>query len=136
MNANITLAAPSAIVAQAQAPARSHALSAEVFEQARSAWKAAAREKRLSAASLAAWAIIRGADPKRGFAPITNPVKLANGAREWGAFEEAARACSNLSTSALAPWEALLAEQGAVLKGWRWEGSHPILAALLAAKAR
>ena len=133
MNANITLIAPVAISAPAHSSAseRTHALSTESFEQARAAWKTAAREKRLSAASLAAWAIIRGADPKKGFAPITNSVKLANGACAWGAFEEATRACSHLSVSALAPWEAMLTQQGAVLKGWRWEGTHPLLTALL-----
>lgn len=104
------------------------------FALIKAAWKKAAQEKRLNSASLAAWALIRGVDPKKGFTPITNPSKLANGQSEWEAYETAMHSCSRLSRHALSPWEDMLTQQGAVLKGYQWSGDHPLLALLNQAK--
>lgn len=106
----------------------------ELFAQLSAAWKAAAKAKSIDAASIAAWAIIRGADPKKGFTPITNPAKLANGAQPWAARDGALSCCGRLGCAALAPWAALLAEQGASSNGWQWSGTHPLLALLRQAK--
>lgn len=138
MNASLDLSpsvlSPAAIHAPTKPVYADHALTREVFEQARAAWKAAALRKELTAESLAAWALIRGADPKRGFVAITNSAKLANGAEPWGAYQGALRLCSKLTSTALAPWAPMLAEQGAVFKGYQWSGSHPLLALLAASK--
>lgn len=99
---------------------RAHRLSPELFNQVRQAYKAAAHAKALSAASIAAWALLRGADPAKGFCAVTNARKLANGQRPWGARDDALRACANLSTTALAPWAALLESRG--VKAPRWFG--------------
>ena len=117
------------------APAASeHALSHDLFLQAKVCWKAAAARKELTSDALAAWAIIRSADPKKGFCAITNPVKLANGAQPWAAYEQSMRSCAGLTRSALAPWEAMLTAQGSILKGYQWTGSHPLLQAISAHK--
>lgn len=100
------------------------------FALIKSAWKKSAQEKRLNSASLAAWALIRGVDPKKGFTPISNPSKLANGQREWDAYETAMHSCSRLACHALSPWEEMLTQQGAILKGYQWSGDHPLLALL------
>lgn len=107
-------------------------LTFEQFEQARALFKQAALERRLTAASMCAWNILRGADARRGFSPITNERKLANGASPWGAFSIAEHLAETASPEALAPWEPLLLEAGCQRSMWRWEGEHPILAALSA----
>lgn len=122
--------------ASAQSAAEpSFALDRAAFEQARALFKQAAREKRLSAASLCAWSLLRGKDPRRGFSPVINPVKLANGARPWAAFDLALRQAQSLSPEALAPWAAWLAEAGCSKTMWSWKGDHPLLSALAAGKA-
>lgn len=114
---------------------RTHVLPQEIFEQAKAAWKIASDRKELTRESIAAWAILRGVDPKKGFCAITNAIKLANGAEPWAAYESSMRATSRLTRSALAPWEKMLTQQGATFKGYQWSGSHPILAALAAERA-
>lgn len=115
-------------------------LSPEDLAAARALWLAASRAKSIRAESLAAWMILRGKDPKKAFSPITNPVKLANGAKAWGAYEQALRLASGLSPSALEPWAPLLSEAGCARAGerpwspWKPEG-HPILKAISAFSA-
>jgi hypothetical protein len=101
-----------------------------VFEKLRDAWKLAASKKALTKESLAAWAIIRGADPKRGFSPIVNHAKLANGAAPWAAYDDAMRSCARLSDTALEPWADTLKADGCILERWKWSGGHPLLALL------
>ena len=136
MNAIINTPILSAMHAPATqaAFASERALSHDMFQQAKACWKAASARKELTSDSLAAWAVIRGADPKKGFCAITNPVKLANGAQPWAAYEQSMRSCSRLTRSALAPWESMLSEHGGVLRGYQWTGAHPLLAALSACK--
>lgn len=53
--------------------------SKEEYLAFRAEWKAAARAKTLTAADMAAYALLRGKDLRQAFTPITNPTKLANG---------------------------------------------------------
>lgn len=110
----------------------SHAsgLSREQFTQARALFKQAARDKKLTAASICAWSVLRGFDASRGFTPVTNPIKLANGADPMGAFYAARSNAETLDKEALAPWASLLADEGCSLDRWSWSGNHPILNAL------
>lgn len=131
----IEITNPFAIVRPAVEAPIARNFEKELFLELQACWKAAAKAKTITSSSIAAWAIIRGANPKKGFAPITNAVKLANGASPWAAFDEAIGSCSRCSGSALAPWAELLGKQGAAYKGWQWSGSHPLLALLATAKA-
>lgn len=99
----------------------------ELFAQIKACWKKAAHQKSITSSQIAAWAIIRGADPKKGFTPITNAAKLANGQDAFGAYDSAMRSCERLARSALTPWERLLLEQGCEIKGYQWSGAHPLL---------
>lgn len=119
-----------AILSSAPAAAPERALSQAMFQQAQVLWRAAAARKEPTSGSLAAWAILRGADPKKGFRPIANPAKLANGAQPWAAYAQSMLSCSLLTRSALAPWEAMLAEAGCAIQGYQWTGAHPLLLAL------
>lgn len=112
----------------------SYPLSKEHFLEARALFKKAAHAKRLSAASICAWHILSGQDAKKGFTPITNPVKLANGAHPMGAYHNALGGASRLSLAALEPWAEALIAAGCAPQGWKWSGSHPILDALSAAQ--
>lgn len=106
-------------------------LSSEQFAELRSLWLACSRQRQITSSGLAAWMAIKGKDPAKAFAPITNPVKLANGASPWGSRDQALRSAGRLHRDALAPWESLLLASGqARLNGWRWEGDHWLLAAL------
>lgn len=119
------------------APIAERPLSPEAFAEVKAAWKDAARRKALSSSSIALWAIIRGADPAKGFSPVTNPTKLANGQAPWAARDSALLACGRLSGDALAPWAELLLKSGAVPGRFSWSpwtGSHPLLS--LAAQPR
>lgn len=116
----------------AQAPVASERnFSPEAFAEIRLAWKDAARRKAITSASIALWAIIRGADPAKGFTPVANATKLANGQDPWAAKKAALLACERLSPEALAPWAELLLKSGAAPGkfSWSpWSGSHPLLA--------
>ncbi len=119
--------------ASASRPARRSPLSPSELSEAREAWRAAAKARSLSAESMAAWMILLGKDPRKAFTPITNPVKLANGATAWGSYEAALRSARSLERSALAPWAALLERSGCAPgdRPWSaWKGEHPILKAL------
>lgn len=128
------LDAKSALVEQSSVPLAGRRFDPLLFERLRADWKSAASKKKLTKESLAAWAIIRGADPRRGFSPIVNSVKLANGASPWGAYEEALGACARLSETALAPWAATLEKDGCKHERWKWSGEHPLLSLLASFK--
>lgn len=109
-------------------------LSPSDLAKARELWRAAAKAKTITSASMAAWMILRGKDPKKAFTPVSNPVKLANGFTPWGSFEAALFSSGKLERAALHPWEDLLSAAGCSASGphtfAKWSGDHPILRAL------
>lgn len=114
-----TQEAPS--ISVAMAAETSHPLDRELFLAAKSAWKSASRNKTPSASAHVAWNLLRGLPADRGFSPVVNPRKLANGMSPWGAFEAAKRNAQAMSSEALLPFAELLEKQGAKLAHWRWD---------------
>lgn len=53
------------------------------------AWPAIHASREAQAADFLLYALLRGKDPRAGFTPICNPVKLANGQLAWGGFQSA-----------------------------------------------
>jgi len=53
------------------------------------AWLAYLATRTASAPAFLLQAILRGRDPKRGFTPVTNAAKLANGQWAWQGYERA-----------------------------------------------
>lgn len=53
------------------------------------AWRTYVATRTASAPAFLLQAIIRGRDPKRGFTPVTNTAKLANGQWAWQGYEAA-----------------------------------------------
>lgn len=133
--ATLTNTTPSIQAFAVAAESRAYNFEPELFEQLRASWKNAAKAKSINSASIAAWALIRGANPKKGFAPITNANKLANGHEPWAAYTQAMGSCTFLSEDALKPWAALLTKSGCSLKGWKWSGDHALLALLASTRA-
>jgi hypothetical protein len=52
-------------------------------------WRAFVATREASAPAFLLQALIRGRDPKRGFTPVTNAAKLANGQWAWQGYESA-----------------------------------------------
>jgi hypothetical protein len=52
-------------------------------------WRAYVATREASAPAFLLQALIRGRDPKRGFTPVTNTAKLANGQWAWQGHEAA-----------------------------------------------
>jgi len=63
-----------------------YVINKEQYLKLKKGWK---EQQSHSASEMIAYNILRGFDPKRGFTPKTNPIKLANGAEEWQAFGQA-----------------------------------------------
>lgn len=53
------------------------------------AWRAYVATRTANAPAFLLQALIRGRDPKRGFTPVTNTAKLANGQWAWQGYEGA-----------------------------------------------
>jgi hypothetical protein len=53
------------------------------------AWSAYVATRAATAPAFLLQALIRGRDPKRGFTPVTNAAKLANGQWAWQGYESA-----------------------------------------------
>ncbi len=66
--------------AEAPSTESAHFISSkQEFEFFKQAFKEKARNKQITAEDILLYNIIRGKDIDRGFTPITNPIKLANG---------------------------------------------------------
>lgn len=63
--------------------------SKEEYLALRTIWKAAAHAKSLTAQDMAAYALLRGRDLRRGFTTISNKNKLANGQMAHNKLEQA-----------------------------------------------
>jgi hypothetical protein len=55
-------------------------ISKEEFQNLKTIWK---KKDSHSSHEMVAYNLLRGFDASRGFSPITNPRKLANGMNEW-----------------------------------------------------
>ena len=64
-------------------------LSKEQFTQYNARFISTAHAKNLTAGDMLLNNILRNKDIRRGFTPITNPVKLNHGANEWQGFDAA-----------------------------------------------
>lgn len=64
-------------------------LSTEEHRALLRAWPAIHASREAQAADFLLYALLRGKDPRAGFTPIRNPVKLANGQQAWGGFRSA-----------------------------------------------
>lgn len=67
----------------------SYTLSKQEFLQFQSAFKARAKTGSNSSADMVLYNIVRGKSAKHGFTPITNQIKINNGASEWSGFNQA-----------------------------------------------
>lgn len=61
--------------------------SKEHYLAFKKAWAEKARSKSIDSVDIVLYNLLRGKLSTRGFSPIVNKVKLANGAAEYGAYE-------------------------------------------------
>jgi hypothetical protein len=66
-----------------------HLFTKEQFITFRDAFKELARNKQITAAHIVAYNLVRGYPMDRGFTPITNQIKLANGLFDTSGFAKA-----------------------------------------------
>ena len=81
----------------------------ELRRQAKALWREAARARKLSAESCAAYHLLLGGKLEKAFVPVSNAVKLANGADPCYALKRAKQMALGLGASAWKPWEQMLA---------------------------
>lgn len=70
-------------------------LSAEERRELRRTWGELHAKKALRPQDIVLYALLRGACPKKGFTPITNTVKLANGMSAWQGYRDAVARLDN-----------------------------------------
>lgn len=114
--ASTPVASPVAGDATAALPAPGLFRSVDDYRVFRAEWKALAHAKALTAAHMAAYALLTGRSLEAAFSPITNPVKLANGQVARGALQSALACLRYAKTlpagleQTSAAYQALLAE--------------------------
>lgn len=117
--------------AQAPIPQQAERLEREALAQFCAAHRGEAAKKALSPEMIVAFNIARGLPASRGFTPITNAKKLANGTSAMGAFDSALRVAKMGHNRALGHFaHALTAAECAQDRLGRWSGPHPLLALL------
>lgn len=83
-------------------------LSKEQYLEFKKAWAKLAKEKKITTEHVVLYNLLRGKLSNNGFTPITNPNKIANGARVDAAYQEALyvvrRNVSCLTTGIGASW--------------------------------
>lgn len=72
-------------------------LSFDERRRLEAAWLARLRQDGLEPTAFVLYALLRGKEPLRGFSPVTNPTKLANGQTPYQSY---ARALQRLHTNA------------------------------------
>lgn len=68
---------------------QNHLISRDERRAFETAWRAYVATCKADAPAFILQAILRGRDPKRGFTPVTNAVKLANGQFAWQGYTAA-----------------------------------------------
>lgn len=67
----------------------SYLLTREQFQAFHTSFKEKSKLRILTSRDMLIYNMIRGLPADRGFSPITNGIKIANGAAPWGALETA-----------------------------------------------